>query len=441
MRAIPRAVLVLAGVGCVLGCPDPAAEHAVQAVSPWAASLDEQLAPLGRAIGDSRIVLLGENGHGVGEFTTTKVRLIEWLHRELEFDLVVMESGFFECGNAWRRAAELDARELLYDCLKYPFQQAEIRSLFELILARRSSDRPLELAGMDLQPQGFDSGDRPAVLHATVASRDPALARRVAALDTVIFLVADSGGLGEDLDPWILEHGPAARAAYDSAAALTDGWERWAFRLAGGLVDRLSVRAKAVAARATDLPSPYYELRDEWMARAVAALADSIAGPRKVVVWLHNDHARLGPFEVGPHRVRSVGVFLREWYRDEVFSIGFSMGRGSIADNARREREVAAPIPGGIESFLAAGANAAGYLVLSGNRSAAVREWAGRSRPYLRMGLTPETMIPSEEFDALFYIHRVRPPSYTVPGSGSRSWPAPPFCSGSGVYVVVVLLP
>ena len=415
MRAISRTLLLLSGFGYLLGCPGPATDHGIQAVSPASAALDAELTPLARAIGDSRIVLLGENGHGVGEVTTTKVRLVEWLHRELGFDVVVMESGFFECGHAWRRAGELGTRELLFDCLKYPFQQAEIRPLFELVRARRSSERPLELAGMDPQPQGFDSGDRPEVLHAALSSRDPRLARRVAALDTALFLVADSGGLGAALYPWILEHGPAARAAYDSAAALTRGWERWAFLLAGGLVDRLAARANAEAAGATELPASYYELRDQWMARAVAALADSIDGPRKVVVWLHNDHARLGPFESGPHRVRSVGGFLREWYGDDVFSIGFFMGRGTIADNGRRVHEVAAPAPGGIESFLAAGTDGAGYLVLAGNRSPAVRTFADTARPYLRMGITPMEMVPAEEFDALFFIDRVGPPSYAVP--------------------------
>lgn len=39
--------------------------------------LYEQLAPLGGSIGNSRIVLLGENGHGVGEFTKARVKLIQ----------------------------------------------------------------------------------------------------------------------------------------------------------------------------------------------------------------------------------------------------------------------------------------------------------------------------------------------------------------------------
>lgn len=376
---------------------------------------DGQLDVLARAIGDSRIVLLGENGHGVGEFTTAKVRLVEWLHRELGFEVVVMESGFFECGRAWTRAARSSSRRLLYACLKYPFQHAEILPLFELVRGRLNTDRPLELAGMDPQAQGFDSGERPAELHATLKAHDPDLARRVAAYDSALFLVPDSGGLGEEVYPWILKNGSEVRAAYESAAAQTDGRDRWAFRLAAGLVDRLLVRARAMQAGASGWPSSYYELRDEWMARAVVAIADSIAGSRKVVVWLHNDHARYGTFDVDGSDVRSVGGFLRDWYGDEVFSMGFFMGGGVIADNGRRDREVVPPPEGGIEDFLGAGGHDAGYLVLSGNESAEVRQWASALRPYLRMGLDPRELVPMEEFDALFYVDRVGPPEYSIP--------------------------
>ena len=408
-------VFLFAVATWISACGSPAADHEFQPVSIGTDSVHSQLAPLARAIGDRRIVLLGENGHGVGQLTSAKVELIAWLHRELGFEVVIMESGFFECGRAWRRAAELSAREMLFDCLRYPFQQAELLPLFETIRASRASGQPLELAGMDPQAQGFDAGERPLVLHAVLAGRDAELARRVASYDSALFLVADSGGLGDEAGPWLLEHGAAAAAAYDSAAALTTGWDRWAFLLGRGLVERLDARAQAEAAGEEEAPAAFYEKRDEWMARAVAALADSIAGPRKVVVWLHNDHARYGRFASGRHEVRSVGGFLREWYGDDVYSIGFFMGRGTIADNGRRTRDVGPPPQDGVESFLAAAGHRAGYLVLNGSQDAAMRAWADSSRPYLRMGITPMELVPSAEFDALFYIDSVGPPTYSFP--------------------------
>jgi erythromycin esterase len=168
-------------------------------------------------------------------------------------------------------------------------------------------------------------------------------------------------------------------------------------------------------ASGSERPASYYELRDEWMARAVAALADSIAGPRKVVVWLHNDHARYGRFELGGHEIRSAGDFLRERYGEAVFSIGFFMGRGTIADNGRNEHPVALPDSAGVERFLAVPGTPASYLIMRGNSNPAVQTWAGGSRGYLRMGTTPLSLVPAAEFDALVYVDSVGPPNYRLP--------------------------
>jgi erythromycin esterase-like protein len=179
------------------------------------------------------------------------------------------------------------------------------------------------------------------------------------------------------------------------------------------LVDRLSTRGQAELEGASEFPVRYYQLRDEWMARAVSALADSIKGSRKVVVWLHNDHARYGKFPVASDSVRSTGGYLRQWYGSQVFSVGFFMGHGVVMDNGRNLRSVATPDPAGVESFLGAG-SAASYLILRGNSDVKVREWAGAPRPYLRMGVDPLTLVPANEFDALIYVDSVQPPSYDV---------------------------
>jgi erythromycin esterase len=379
------------------------------------ADLREQLAPLARAIDDSRIVLLGENGHGVGEFTDAKVAIVTWLHEHLGFDVVAFESGFFECAYAWERIEAATPAGTLFQCLRYPSQHAELLPLFERIHARRTSPHPLLLAGIDIQAQGFDSEARPAILHRALSVVHPGLAARVATLDTALFLLRQFGGLGDAVYLWAAEHEDSAIALYDSAAVAASGWERWSFRLAAGRVTRLAARGRAAAAgTATSRPPRYFELRDEWMAVAVSALADSIDGSRKLIVWMHNDHARYGDFSMSGEPHRSTGGYLRERYGDGVFSIGFFMGRGTIADNRRIERQIAVPDSGGIEAFLRLPGSAASYLVLRDNAAPSVRAWADRPRSYLRMGLEPMRLVPADEFDAMVYIDSVGPPDYEI---------------------------
>jgi erythromycin esterase len=302
----------------------------------------------------------------------------------------------------------------LYQSLSYAFQHAELLPLFEVIRAKRHSDHPLVLAGMDIQEQGYDSESRPVVLHDALDTIDAELADRAASLDTALFLLSRFGGLEDDAYAWALVNGDSAKAVYNEAASVTQGWVHWVFRLATGWIDRLAVRGRA-AAEDTDTPTRYYELRDEWMAKAVSALADSIDGARKVVVLLHNDHARYSDFGFRSEAHRSTGGYLREQYGDAVYSIGFFMGHGTIADNGRKLQTVAVPDSGGIERFLGEIGAPASYVILRGNRGASVRAWASTSKSYLRMGIRPMTMVPADEFDALVYIDSVGPPEYKIP--------------------------
>lgn len=155
-RVLPWLLLALLASPVVAEEPDPRVawlrEHSIPVASLEPAAADSSdLAPLEQVLAGVDLVLLGEASHGDGSTLLAKTRVVDFLHREMGFEVLALDCGFYDGDRAWRQIeAGADARQVLRQAVSAPYADAEeFRPLLDLVASRAQSDRPLAVAGFD----------------------------------------------------------------------------------------------------------------------------------------------------------------------------------------------------------------------------------------------------------------------------------------------------
>jgi erythromycin esterase len=273
------------------------------------------LEPLRAMVGSAGIVALGDATHGTHEFATSKHRIIEFLVREMNFDVVTFEAPYpiMNRIDAYIQGGAGDPRQYLKylgDRLSFFWDTEEMLALVEWARQYNATrgDRPaLHFAGMDI----YDVRGAAEQVVEYLRVADPAYAA-----------TAEAEYACQPHPP-----GRATDACQASAVAIRDNI---AAREAE-LVSRSSAAAYAEALFAAEnllqarVVNPY--MRDEHMLDNVLWLREHRSTTRKMIVWAHNAHIA----EIGStFYARPMGEQLARQLGDDYFSIATLAGSGSF---------------------------------------------------------------------------------------------------------------
>lgn len=369
------------------------------------------LDPLLAAVGEARVVLLGEQTHGTREFYQERARITLRLVREKAFGAVALEADApdAERVNAYVRGLGSDrsAQEALGDFRRFPrwmWANAEFASFIEE-LRRENLARP---EGERVGVYGLDVYNLYGSMDAVVAglqANDPALAARV----RQHYRCFEPYARNED------RYGRAARRADRSCEAGAKAaleLVRGRARAAGGDGSwfGLARHAGAVAGaeayfRATHAGAYAWNVRDRRMAEAVEELTGQLAStgrPPKVVVWAHNTHVGdARATEMANRGELNLGQLMRQAHGEAAFLTGFLTSRGKVLaapqwDARGRVYSLRAALPESDAGVLEAAGLSRNLMVLRGAAADALRG----ARPQRAVGVI---YLPAEERSAHYF--------------------------------------
>lgn len=265
------------------------------------------LFPLRSMIGSSEVVGLGDVTHGTHEVYTVKLRVIDYLVREMGFDVLGWEAPFplVERINAYVQGGAGDPRALLGEMytLTYFFWDAEeILALVEWMReynAHRGNRPPVHLVGFDVtQPDAASNA-----VVAYLRTVDPAAAvtveQRYACARASSLSINDSCKVIATDILETLEAREAELTALSSAQAFGEALHQ----------ARVVVQSRWI----------FGLDRDQAMAENVLWLRQHRGSARRMILWAHSAHISEGPIALLGDR--PMGKVLGETLQGDYFSI------------------------------------------------------------------------------------------------------------------------
>lgn len=365
-----------------------------------------------RFIKDKRIILLGENSHGIADYFTIKTDLIRYLCQNHGFNIVIFESGLLEATLCRQFLSNDSPEKQIQNSLLDIYHNEEMIPLFSEEWAQT-----IILGGMDPQPTYPLISEL--MLDWIKDHTDYELYESMRAVEKHYFELQDEMLI--KITKPLKKRMKVAIQEYENLLKLlkikqknykNPEIQRMLLLIQRGMQNRLQwLQVNLKGYLSSGIQRGFNMFQNlEW-------LMNHYYKNEKIIVWAHNFHIRKKrPLMAKLLGIKSVGYWLQKKYPEDIFVIGLYAGNGKFATQLRVELEIDIKKKRHLESLLYETSESDLFIPLDvREQSADKKMWFKRRWWLLESGFSgfyPMALYPQDHYDAIIFIREVTSPNY-----------------------------
>ncbi|MDF1696849.1 MAG: erythromycin esterase family protein [Saprospiraceae bacterium] len=366
------------------------------------------------AVKDAKVLALGESSHGFGSMHTLKSNLVQYLHKDLGYEVLVMEAGYGDVGLSWYNIDKSTDKQLINSTIPANLRSKQMLPLFTYLHDNAESEKPLELRGMDTNISGTAFRYR---LMWTIRRLEPKVIQD--SIENGLYDFARAVEYVNNEEQWE-KYMTGYLQTLDFAKSIIDESREDIIELEIAeekeielMINYINMLKKVVDYDYGEMYSRGLHIRDSMMAVNVFDIVEKEFPNTKIIVWGHNGHIEKGPGE--DDNMKWLGHYLKEKFGDEYYALGMFAKKGFIYQtDAGKTSNFELKSPSFIETKIRTDYGKNVFLDIP-PFDQSNSNWVNKPIDGYELEAGGQVrFIPSKRFDGILFIEETEAPDYKI---------------------------